>query len=502
MRAHTILFVLIFLAVAGCAGSSDDDCSGCLIGSICYPDQVTNPDNPCQICHPAASTSYWDNNDGAACDDTLFCNGADLCSGGTCSEHAGNPCGANLMCDEDNGTCVSVCSGCEIDSTCYANGQANPQNACQVCDTAVSTSAWQPNDGADCDDGLFCTGTDTCSNDTCQHAGDPCVSPTFCWEDGGGRCCTPNATTACNAGGDVASYDSCGHETSIVEDCPNQNSICQNAACECLAGWIGDDCDECNLLNDTVCQAGEKCTYHTFDDRSFCASDGTVDPGGACTINGSTGIDDCKAGALCVGNICLSICTVTPDNCSQNDTCLHYPPIFDDPNGGLCEPGCDIFAQDCTNGDTCYLLLNADFTKVCQPTVPEPDQAHNGCVEVENTRPQLQGECCSYINTCDTGYGCIQPNPVDDGLVCARYCDPTGTVGGDDCSSVLGADYYCLSIRDFYTDAEDLADFYGFCLNQNDWGPPGCFNKQQDANEDGVDCCIDGPNCPCMFSCG
>jgi len=509
MRAPVFLFVLILPAVVGCASGSDDDCSGCLIGSICYPDQVTNPDNPCQICHPAASTSYWDNNDGAACDDTLFCNGADLCSGGSCSEHAGNPCGAGLMCDEDNGTCVTVCTGCQIDSACYTNGQTNPQNACQVCNTSVSTTAWQPNDGADCDDGLFCTGTDTCSGDTCQHSGDPCGLPSVCWEDGGGRCCFPDATTACNAGGDVASLDSCGHETSIVEDCPDQNSTCQNAACECLAGWSGDDCTECDLLLDTVCQAGEKCTFlvesaDPLEGRPGCAPDGTVDPGGACTITGSPGVDDCKAGSLCKEGICREICVVNPDTCPQDSTCFPDSNYFDEANRGLCEPGgCDIFAQDCANDESCYILLGQEgYPTVCFATTPEPDQQHNGCMEMELTRPQTQGECCSFINTCETGYGCTQPNPLDDGLVCARFCDPTGTMGTDDCASVLGAGFYCLSIRDFYADVPDLDPAYGFCIDENYWGPAQCFNKQQDANEEGVDCCVSNPDCPCVFSCG
>jgi hypothetical protein len=281
------------------------------------------------------------------------------------------------------------------------------------------------------------------------------------------------------------------------------NGTCQNGLCGCRTGWSGDNCDECNLLNDTVCQPTEKCTYNTYDDRSFCAPDGTVDPGGTCNIDETTGIDDCKAGALCVGLICMSICTVTPNSCPQYGICIHDSRIFDDANAGLCEPECSIFGQNCTNSETCYLLFHLPgYPTACFAPMPEPDQQNDGCVEVENTRPQLQGECCSFINTCDTGYGCIQLNPLADGLVCARFCDPTGTIGDNDCASVLGSEYYCLSINDFYSDVDDLDDFYGFCMDENDWGPAECFNKQQDANEEGVDCCISDPNCPCRFACG
>ena len=420
------VFLSLFLVLAGCSGGSDgDDCSGCLIGSICYPDQVTNPDNPCQICDPAASTSYWNNNDGASCDD-----------------------------------------------------------------------------------GLFCTGADTCSGETCQSTGDPCDFPYVCWEDGGGRCCTPDDRIACNADGDAASYDSCGHELSVVDDCADVNGTCQDGVCGCLPGLSGENCDICDLIANAGCQPTEKCTFivestDPLVGQAGCAADGTVDEGDACTFSGSPGIDDCKAGLLCTGGICKSICNVSPNSCTGGGTCVHDQDIFEDTGVGLCEPGCDLYGQDCTNGETCYLLLGPDnYPTVCSPAVPEPDVAHDGCVDVELTRPQLQGECCSYINTCDTGYGCTQPNPYGDGRACARFCDPTGTLGTDDCSSVLGSEFFCLSITNFYSDASGLDPAYGFCLDAADWGPPECWNKQQDADEHGVDCCNDPPGtCPCKFPC-
>ena len=43
----------------------------------------------------------------------------------------------------------------------------------------------------DCDDGLFCTGVETCSNDSCQSSGDPCGSNETCNE----------STDSCDAGG-------------------------------------------------------------------------------------------------------------------------------------------------------------------------------------------------------------------------------------------------------------------------------------------------------------
>lgn len=48
-------------------------------------------------------------NNANSCDDGLFCNGADTCAAGTCSQHAGNPCTAGVecanVCDEAADTC-------------------------------------------------------------------------------------------------------------------------------------------------------------------------------------------------------------------------------------------------------------------------------------------------------------------------------------------------------------------------------------------------------------
>ena len=41
----------------------------------------------------------------APCDDLLYCNGADTCSGGTCSVHAGNPCATDELCNESTDQC-------------------------------------------------------------------------------------------------------------------------------------------------------------------------------------------------------------------------------------------------------------------------------------------------------------------------------------------------------------------------------------------------------------
>jgi len=50
-------------------------------------------------------------------------------------------------------------ASCVITGTSYANGTANPANACQVCKLATSASSWSNADeGAACDSGKYCNG--------------------------------------------------------------------------------------------------------------------------------------------------------------------------------------------------------------------------------------------------------------------------------------------------------------------------------------------------------
>lgn len=90
------------------------------------------------------------------------------------------------------------CTGCAISGLCYADGEFNPGNACQVCDVANTNTAWTPvTAGTTCNDGLFCTVDDLCDDagncdgvarncsddlfctgvEFCYEAGDMCVSP-------------------------------------------------------------------------------------------------------------------------------------------------------------------------------------------------------------------------------------------------------------------------------------------------------------------------------------
>jgi len=166
--------------------NNDDDTSvcDCTIDGACYANGETNPNNVCLICDPARSASDWSPNDGAICDDGMFCNGDDACLDGGCDEHEGNPCPDNGLwcdgdeiCDEGGDRCLAVDTPDCSDDTLWCNGD-------EFCDEDNDQCA---HTGTPCpDDGVFCNGDEWCEEDQdqCRHTGDPCTMPTpWCNEE-------------------------------------------------------------------------------------------------------------------------------------------------------------------------------------------------------------------------------------------------------------------------------------------------------------------------------
>jgi C1A family cysteine protease len=178
-------------------------CSGCIIGGACYANGTPKPGNPCQSCDISQSQTAWSNNT-AACDDGNLCNGADTCSGGSCSVHANPPnCDDGNVCTDDSCVPATGCKHTNNTDSCTDGNLCNGTDSCSGGSCSVHTNPLNCDDGngctddscvpasgcqhtnntASCDDGLFCTGLDTCSAGNCsEHAGDPCAPDTTCDE--------------------------------------------------------------------------------------------------------------------------------------------------------------------------------------------------------------------------------------------------------------------------------------------------------------------------------
>ncbi|MFN2376641.1 MAG: hypothetical protein ABR538_08895, partial [Candidatus Binatia bacterium] len=359
--------------VANNTGCSND-------GNVCTND-ICNGSSPlCQ--HPANSV---------ACNDGLFCNGADTCGGGTCSVHAGDPCTG----PDGDGNCAESCN--------------EATDACSAADS----------NGSPCNDGLFCNGADTCSGGTCSvHAGDPCSGP-----DGDGNC-----AESCNEAGDTCSAaDSNGSPCNDGLFC-TATDTCSGGSClgsgDPCPGADGDgDCTE------TCSEAADACTAadpnaSPCDDGLFC----TVND--ACSAGSCVGSGDPCAGPDGDGN-CAESCNEASNNCTAAD-----------PGGTACNDGLFCNGADTCSGGACSVHAGnpcpgPDGDGNCAETCNE---ASDACTAADpNSSPCNDGLACTTGDACQAGTcsfsqstcGDCGDGSLDDG----ELCDDGNTANGDCCSS-------------------------------------------------------------------
>ena len=139
--------------------SDDDDndepaCKGCLIENICYADNETNPANVCEICIVTESQGNWSNNDFTVCHDGVFCNGTSTCSGGTCSQHSGDPCPDDGVFCNGEEFCDEEAEACDSTDPCLSHETCNE----------TRKECWDPQKEVFIPDGTFWMGCE--SNDT------------------------------------------------------------------------------------------------------------------------------------------------------------------------------------------------------------------------------------------------------------------------------------------------------------------------------------------------
>jgi hypothetical protein len=440
-------------------------CPGdCNDGNVCT-DDACDPDDA-----GADVNGCTHVNNSAPCSDGTFCNGADTCSGGSCSLHAGDPCVAGLECAN---TCNEAADNCLTPpaTPCTDDGNVCTDDQCNGTGSCV-----HPNNTGPCTDGLFCNGTDTCSGGSCVvHTGDPCTggsecgnicneaadtcnstAGTPCTDDGnvctndqcngGGACIHPNNSAPCTDGLFCNGADTCaGGSCSIHAGDPcaggvECNNTCNEAVDNCLAP-NGTACtDDGNVCTDDKCNGSGSCNHPPntapCNDNTFCNGADTCS-GGSCIIHAG---NPCTAGPEC-NNVCnegANNCLVaantpcstdgnvcTDDKCNGTGTCAHTNNIApcsdgtvcttpDVCSGGACVPGPTI---DCDDHIQCT-LDSCDATLGCQHSAP----AMNG-------QSCDDGDSCTDNDTCNNGTCAGTPGgqSCDDGNPCtADLCDPMG----------------------------------------------------------------------------
>ncbi len=213
-----------------------DACAGTICTHTPMPAECADT-NPCtqDLCSTSVGCLHAPQD--GACDDGVFCDGADSCAAGTCSQHSGDPCASG-------GECADACNE-TLDSCFDPSGAActDDANLCtdDTCDGAGACA--HTANAAPCDDGSFCTGADTCAAAACSlHGGDPCASGPQCQRlcNESGASCVEPAGTACTDDGNLCTDDLC------------------SAGGACTHPPIAASCDDFDLCTtDETCEAGQ-----------------------------------------------------------------------------------------------------------------------------------------------------------------------------------------------------------------------------------------------------
>ncbi len=262
---------------------------------------------------------------------------------------------------------------------------------------------------ADCSNGLFCDGAETCDVTTGQcHS-----APPFSCDDG-----NPCTSDSCDE-----AADTCRHTPLADGVSCSDGNVC-NGAETCHLG----QCASGTPLN---CNDNNPCTTDSCNSQSGCvnaqAPDGTTcNDGNACTQN-----DKCLAGS-CAGGPPV-VCTAS-NQCHDAGTCNPTTGLCSNPakpDGTTCNDG-----SACTQSDTCRSGVCTGSNPV---TCTALDQCHGAgtCDPTTGTcsnpaKPDgtscNDGNACTQSDKCESGQ-CVGTNPVActalDQCHVAGTCDPT-----------------------------------------------------------------------------
>jgi hypothetical protein len=408
-----------------------EDGTSAFDGDMCYRDYLPPPlESDLAQCNTMGGP-YFDG-DGNSCGDVPASNAA--CAASTtrpCSQGGGTclvtqrEITITTICadaDGDNIADISSCTSWSENNNAACSGVAdtNPSGGPKCHCSTVSTSTIFTGclSDAECDDGAFCNGAESCSQVTgeCEAGTPPLLDD--------GVACTD---------------DSCDEANDVVLHSPN-NGICDNNA------WC-DGSETCNAI--LGCQAGSPpniddgvaCTDDSCDEVNDVVvntvNDGNCDDGLWC--NGAETCDavlDCQAGTapdIDDGVAC------TDDSCDEtNDV------VVNTVNDGNCDNG-----QFCDGAETCDAVLD------CQAGIPEP--IDTPCGDQSDT-------LCTAPDSCDGAGQCVANNEECGAVTSSALCEfdieedkgscdgglydgsACSMAGGDDCAAGGGV---CRQTKQF-----------------------------------------------------
>ena len=342
-------------------------------------------------------------------------------------------------------------TGCLINNVCYNDGDANPNNACLICDAQVSTSAWTPvplgtacgsSDATNCNAADTCDGAGTCvdrkkaAGIVCRAVNGLCDLAEAC--NGTTNDCPVDAFktvgTSCRASAgqcDVAetcpgTSGACPADVFASNTTPctgtSQSGLCDNNTADHCSG-TANTCVDAFKSAGTSCRAsvGQCDAAETCPGTSgACPADIFASDTTPCTGTSQSGLCDNDPADHCSGtaNTCVDAfksagtsCRASVGQCDAAETCPG--------TSGVCPD--DAFASDTTpctgtsQGGTC----DNDPADHCSGTA-------NTCVDVykANGTSCDDGLYCNGADTCAAGACTTHAgDPCAGGAECNRTCN-------------------------------------------------------------------------------
>ena len=367
------------------------------------------------------------------CDDEVYCNGEERCSGSVCYPSPLLPCDDGTSCTLDE--CVEEDNRCEYtpeDSACPLGQVCDPKAGC------FEPAVCQTND--DCDDDLFCNGVERCLAGQC----DPGV-PFVC--DDGNECTADTCDELADACQNVPDHGLC----LPTELCSADDGCAPASPCEedldCRDLFFCNGTEFC--AEDGLCEAGE---VPELDDGVACTVDSCSEdtaqllhtPVAAWCSNGlfCDGAEVCHPTDGCIDGSPPTVsdgvsCTI--DSCDEDADFVEHIPDHD---------RCDDRAF-CNGAEVC------DLERDCQPGDP----------------PLVNDEIGCTIDRCSEVDDEVIHQPSDelcqDGLFCngSEVCDPVNDCQAGEKPTIIDGvectDDSCL-------EGDDLTDNEGTIVNQPD----------------------------------
>ncbi len=350
------------------------------------------------------------------CDNGLYCDGQETCTGGVCQS------GTAVVCNDDIACTVDICNE-GTDQCDFIPDHTPCQNGfyCDGAERCVVGLGCQPGEAIVCNDGVDCT-IDACNEDLdrCDATPDDTVCNDNLWCNGQESCdallgCVTTDIPQCNDGVDCT-LDTCNEALDRCEASPNDTACNDNLWCNGQE-WC-DPVNDCQQGMVVDCDDGVACTLDHCDEAlqqclnepeaSLCSDDRYCNGEERCdAVQGCLpGEDvDCSDGLSC-----------TVDRCNEaQDTCNH---LADD---SLCDN--DLFCDgvercDLQNGCEAGETVGCDDGVSC--TVDTCDEDQDRCTHTPDNQVCSDGEFCNGEERCDAVLGCRANTEFDcdDGVSC------------------------------------------------------------------------------------